>query len=260
MAFGKRAAAPPTPSISSVDRLRQIEASERLNRLRDSFMELLGTAQMVADSVRQQGPIPVPPLGDHTDPEAGPFVLAGFSRHFVTRSPNGLGHVIFGYQGPDGEGPVDPNAQFQLQQTIGELLAFNLYCQRAEIDEALGVALQAPGVADRIDGILVKLAYFVAFFDNMTMARRDEMMTAEDIERQRANVERYLLIARDKMLDPDHLEARIPTAGWPFVGVELPFEPHEGDYFINCVYFPAEYAEVLLSAQKTANARPANAA
>lgn len=260
MPFGKRAAAPESPSTSAIGRLRRIASSERLERLRDELMVLFTTAQKLVDAVREQGLIPVSVAGDETDPEAGPFVLKGFSHHFVTRSVSGLGHVVYGYQRPNGEGPIDPNAQFHLQQMVGELLAFNLYCQRAAIDEALGVALQSPDVADRVDGMLVKLAFFVAFFDNMATARRDGMASAEDLERQRANIERHLLMAQDKMLDPTKLDARVPTIEWPFVGVELPFEPHDGDYFINCVYFPAEHAEVLLSAQQSGSARPESGA
>jgi hypothetical protein len=252
MPFGKRAAAPATPSESGVDRLRKIAKSEqleRLERLRDEMITLLGMAQTTADAVRDQGLIPIPVVADDTDPEAGPFELRGFSHNFVTRGPAGLGHVIFSYKEPNGEGPIDPNAQFHLQQAIGELLAFNLYCQRAEMDEALGVALQAPDVAGKVDGMLVKLAFFAAFFDNMASSSRDGAASAEEIERQFANIERHLLMAQDKMLDPSRLDACLPPVKWPFVGVEIPFEPHDGDYFINCVYFPAEHATVLLGAQ-----------
>jgi len=255
MTFGKRSTAPSSPSMSGTARLKRFAASERVERLRDELMLLLATAQKVADAVREQGLIPVSVLDGETDPEAGPFMLKGFSHHFVTRGPSGLGHVIYGFQRPNGEGPVDPNAQFHLQQMIGDLLSFNLYCQRAAMDVALGVALQAPDVADRIDGTLVKLAFFAAFFDNM-LTNRPDGATPEDLERQRGNIERHLLMAQDKMLDPSRLDARVPSIAWPFVGVEVPFEPHDGDYFINSVYFPAEQASVLLSAQQSANARP----
>lgn len=233
---------------------------ERLERLRDDLSALFSTAMTIVDAVREQGSIVVPVVSDETDPEAGPFTLKGFNQHFVTRSLDGIGHVIYGYQAPSREGDVDPNAQFHLQQTIGDLLAFNLYCQRAAMDEALGVALQSPDVAEKIDGMLVRLAFFTAFFDNLTISRPDVPVTAEQLENQRVNIERHLLMAQDKMLDPSKLEARVPQVEWPFVGVELPFEPHDGDYFINSVYFPAEHAAVLLSAQQNANARSEAAA
>jgi len=257
MLFGKRAAAPPSPSTPGLGRLRRIASAERLERLRADMAALFATALQIVDAVRDQGAFPMAALGlgDETDPESGPFVLKGFCNHFVTRSLSGMGHVIYGYQRPNGEGPIDPNAQYHLQQTIGDLLAFNLYCQRAAIDEALGVALQSPDVADKIDGMLVKLAFFTAFFDNMTSARRDGTVSDEDLENQRSSIERHLLMAQDKMLDPSRLDARAPKVEWPFVGVEIPFEPHDGDYFINSVYFPAEHAALLLSAQQSANMR-----
>lgn len=256
MPFGKRAVAPSTPSVSGMSRLQRIASSERLERLRSELMTFFAAARKVADAVREQGPIRVAVLDDDPDPETGPFMLRGFSHHFVTRSPSGLGHVIYGYQRPNGEGPIDPNAQFHLQQMVGDLLSFNLYCQRAAIDEALGVALQAPEVADKVDGMLVKLAFFAAFFDNMAMSLGEETATAEDLERQRANIERHLLMAQDKMHNPSRLDAWVPSIEWPFVGVELPFEPHDGDYFINSVYFPAEHAAILLSARQSAGPRP----
>jgi hypothetical protein len=256
MPFGKRAAAPSSSTTSGIRRLKKIAATERLERLRDELNVLFATAQKVTDTVREQGLIHVPGLGDETDPEAGPFALKGFAQHFVTRSLSGIGHVGYGYRRPNTDGPIDPNAQFHLQQVIGDLLAFNLYCQRAAIDEALGVALQSPDVADKLDGMLVRLAFFTAFFDNMAMTRGDGAASPDDMERQRANIERHLLMAQDKMLDPSRLDARVPSIEWPFVGVETPFEPHDGDYFINSVYFPAEHAAVLLSAQQTANTRP----
>lgn len=253
MPFGKRATAPSSPSMSGVGRLRNIESAERLERLRQDMMALLSSAQRAADAVREQGFISVPVFADETDPEAGPFLLRGFSQHFVAHGSVGLGHVIYGYQRPNSDDPIDPNAQFHLQQTIGELLAFNLYCQRAAIDEALGIALQTADVAERIDAMLVKLAFFAAFFDNMANAPRDGAATPGEIERQRANIERHLLMAQDTMLDPSRLDARLPPIEWPFVGVEIAYEPHDGDYFINSVYFPAEYATVLLAAQQSVN-------
>src|SRR5690606_28066579 len=101
MPFGKRAAAPSSPSMPGTGRLKRIASSERLERLRDDLMSLFATAQKVVDAVRDQGLIPVTAFDDETDPEAGPFELKGFSHHFVTRGPAGLGHVIYGFRRPD---------------------------------------------------------------------------------------------------------------------------------------------------------------
>jgi hypothetical protein len=232
-------------------------AADRLLHMHEALSALLDTGLRIAEAVHNHGMIPVPVTGDETEPEAGPFVLRAFTDNFVVHGAAGIGHVVYGYQRPNGDGVIDPNAQFHLQQVIGELLTFNLYCQRAEMEGALGVALQAPGVAERVDGILIKLAFFAAFFENMAASSGEGVLSDAAIERQRGTIERQLLVAQDKMSNGDRLEGHIPPVEWPFVGVELAFEPHDGDYFINCVYFPAQHAQVLLAAQQRANERGA---
>ena len=224
-------------------------------------MALFATAQRIADAVQQQGVVPVPLIVEDTDPEAGPLVLKGFSEHFVTYGPGGLGHVVYGYSNPEGDGTVDPNAQYHLQQMAGQILAFNLYCQRAELEDALGVALQAPDVGPIVDSMLVRLGFFAAFFDNLIAIQpRNGLVPRLDVQRHRANLDRHLLMATDKMIAPNRVNELLPIKGWPLIGVEMSFPPHDGDYFINGVYFPAEHAQVLLAAQKQANARLAEVA
>jgi hypothetical protein len=261
MIFGKRATAPASLTVHAGRSLQDGTPTARIGVLRDHVLALFATAQRLADAVDQQGIVPVPVIVDDTDPEAGPFVLKGFSEHFVTYGVNGIVHRIYGYRNPQGDGTVDPNAQYHLQQMTGQILAFNLYCQRAELEDALGVALQAPDVGSTVDSMLVRLAFFCALFDNMlTVQPRNGLVPHGDLPRQRANLDRYLLMARDKMLAPDCLEALLPIKGWPLIGVELPYKPHEGDYFINGVYFPAEHAQVLLAAQKLAKSQLAEVA
>jgi len=251
MIFGKRAAAPASMSVPAGRRSQDGTPISRIGHLRDHLLALFATAQRIADAVNQQGIIPVPVIVDDTDPEAGPLVLKGFSEHFLTQDTGGLGHLVYGYRNPQGDGTVDPNAQYHLQQMTGQILAFNLYCQRAELEDALGVALQAPDVGSTVDSMLVRLAFFCALFDNMlTVQPRNGLVPHIDLQRHRANLDRYLLMASDKMLEPGRLKDLLPIKGWPLIGVELAYEPHDGDYFINGVYFPAEHAQVLLAAQK----------
>jgi hypothetical protein len=40
----------------------------------------------------------------------------------------------------------------------------------------------------------------------------------------------------------------VPHKAWPFYCVEMAVAPHDGDYFINGVYFPADHARLLLAA------------
>jgi hypothetical protein len=253
MIFGKRATAPASLSVLADRSPQDRTPAARIGELRDHLLELFATAQRIADAVDEQGIVPVPVIVDDTDPEAGPLMLKGFSEHFVTHGTSGIGHLIYGYRNPQGDGTVDPNAQYHLQQMTGQILAFNLYCQRAELEEALGVALQAPDVGATVDSMLVRLAFFCALFDNMvTVQPRNGLVPHVDLPRQRANLDRYLLMASDKMLVPSRLEELLPIKGWPLIGVELAYAPHDGDYFINGVYFPAEHAQVLLAAQKRA--------
>lgn len=241
MAFGKRPVAPSNPSRPSINAIGDGRQPSRAQQLRDHMVALLGTARVVADAVRVEGVFPMPAIADAFVPEEGPLALKGFPEYFTTRGAQGPGHVIFAYGQPGGGG-IDPNAQYHLQQLTGQILTFNLYCQRAAGDEALAVALQAPEVPHLVDAILIRSAYFAAFFDNMLGI----CSGPADLQRQRSNLDNHLLMAQDKMLDPGRRASLVPLKGWPFIGVEVPYPPHDGDAFVNGVYFPAEYARLLL--------------
>lgn len=249
MAFGKR----PHASQTTMTRTTRPEAGasqrERWEKLRDQMLDLLETARRVADAVRGEGSIAMPVIAGEPEATAGPFELKGFHEHFMKPTRSGIGHLLFAYSHPVSGDGVDPNAQYHLQQLTGQALTFNIYCQRAELDEALIVALQSPDVPRVIDALLVRSAFFAAYFDNMLAVVPDER--GEALERnagwQKANLARHLLRAQDKMLAPENLEALTPLRGWPFIGVELDIAPHDGDYFINGVYFPAEHARLLLA-------------
>jgi len=249
MAFGKRTLAPAT-TTKPMGRLGEVALPEaRLTKLRDHMLSLLGASQRVADAIREESAVAMPVVADESEPEAGPLELKGFHEYFCARHQGGFGHLIFAYGQPMTGGAVDPNAQYHLQQLTGQALAFNLYCQRAHLDEALGVALQSPDVPAVVDALLVRSAFFAAFFDNMLAVLADQgaRATAPKLASHRANLERHLLMAQDKMLDPGRRESLTPLNGWPFVGVEIPYAPHDGDYFINGVYFPADHARLLLA-------------
>lgn len=258
MPFGKRVAAPLNVSVAAASPHEPSPAEARLQGLRDHMLALLGTVQRIADAVREQGVVAMPPIANEPDVEAGPLVLKGFSEHFCTRTDEGFGHTIFGYSNPEDDHTVDPNAQYHLQQLTGQMLAFNLYCQRAAMDEALGVALQAPDVAGTVDSILVGIAFFAAYFENLIATTpRDGRLPELNLDLQRANLDRHLLMAQDKMIVPERLDELLPVKTWPLLGIEIEYAPHAGDYFINGVYFPAELATVLLAAHSHAKARAA---
>lgn len=256
MAFGKR----PNASQTTMTRMPRTDAGmsqrDRWEKLRDQMLALLDTAHRVADAVSGEGSLSMPVIAGEPEATAGPFELKGFHEHFVKANRSGFTHLIFAYTHPSSGEGVDPNAQYHLQQLTGQALAFNLYCQRAELDEALIVALQSPDVPQVIDALLVRSAFFAAYFDNMLAAMPDEAgeALARNAGWHKANLTRHLLRAQDKMLAPENLEKLTPLKGWPFVGVELDIAPHDGDYFINGVYFPAEHARLLLAGN--ANAKP----
>lgn len=252
MPFGKRsAAAAKALEITAVAPEPVEPQPTRLVQLRDQMARLLSEAQRIADAIRDEGAVAMPVIVDEPDPEAGPLPVKGLHVHFFDGVGADVRHVVYAYADPDDRRAVDLNAQYHLSLLTGHALAFNAYCQRAQMDEALGVALQSPEVPAAIDAILVRSAYFAAFFENMIAMQQAAGSASRDpdLSRHRATLDRYLLMAIDKMIRPKTAESLLPPQAWPFVGVEVPVVPHDGDHFINGVYFPANEARRLLAAK-----------
>ncbi|MBS0244226.1 MAG: hypothetical protein JSS20_18815 [Proteobacteria bacterium] len=220
--------------------------------LRDQLADVLNVAIRLADAVRSEGSIAMPITLDEPDPEAGPLNVKGFYEHFIGRVDDRISHRIWGYTEPRPKADLDPNLQFHLHELVGEAMAFNVYAQRAHMDEALGVALQSPDVPAAVDSLLVKAAFLTAVFDNLSarIAKFDGRIDEATLAYDKANLDRHLLIAKDKMLAPERFSALLPPKRWPFVVAERSVAPHDGDYFINLVYFPAEHAAIVLCTQK----------
>ncbi len=232
MAFGKRRQDAVRTASGPMNAPEALTPVQRLEALRDDLQRLFETASRIADAVRHETVVAVPTvLDDQPDPEAGPLVLKGFHRHFARLENGRVFHTVFAYRTPGDASDSDPNAQFHLHQLTGRAMEFNLFCQRADLDQAVGVALQSPGVPALVDAILVPAAFFTAVFDNMLATL--EAADAPDLATQRANIDRYLLMASDRMLDPGRLESLLPASPRQFVGAELDITPHDGDYFLN---------------------------
>lgn len=251
MSFGKRRQEstqrqrPGTGAPSeSQTQLQQLEA------LRDDVMGLLDMAGRMADAVRGDTAVAMPVVLDEPDPTSGPLVLKGFHTHFIKAAGGKLMHRVVAYRQARGSDDLDPNAQFHLHQLTGRAMELNLFCQRAHMDEALGVALQSSHVPAMIDAILVPAAFFTALLDNMAAEQqaRETGAVAPGPGVMKANLDRHLLMATDRMLDPTKLQALLPMRSWPVFAAEIEMAPHDGDYFINGVYFPAEHARLLLDA------------
>lgn len=240
MSFGKRqeSTGKPRPVGGRPDAHSR---TQRLQALRDDLRRLLDTAVQIADAIRAETAVAMPVLFDEPNPETGPLVLTGFHTHFAEAAGSRIVHRALAYRQPGSDGPLDPNAQYHLHQLTGRAMEINLYCQRAEMDGALGVALQSPSIAAMIDAVIVPAAFFTALVDNM-IAGADPSSEAA----RRANRDSLFLLASDKMLEPSQLHDLVPVAVWPIEGVEVEIAPHEGDAFINGVYFPAEHARLLL--------------
>lgn len=248
MPFGKRTLARARSAKQVGTTAEQQLQLKRWEDLGERFGALFAKVGLVADAVRGEAYFDMPSVADELDALAGPLDLKGIHECFSTAGPDGLRHITFAYEHPTDDLGSDPNAQFHLQQLIGQALAFNLYCQRAHLDEALKVALQAPEVPSTVDKLLVGAAFFSAMFENMVefASRDDGLMPEWNAGRQRATLSRHLLMAQDKMLAPERLDALTPMRGWPFVGLELLVAPHDGDCFINGVYFSADQARRIL--------------
>lgn len=253
MPFGRRRDAPSTVGAArrALSEPAPAEAT-RLEELRDHLASLMDAMGKIADAVREEGTIAnMPVILDEIDPETGPLRVKGLQERFCIGAGRTLRHAVYVFASPTGQGETDLSAQHQLQALFGDILAFNRYCQRAHLDEALGVALQSPHVPEVIDRILWRSAYFTAFFDNLVQKEiagaAGGVPASSDAERR--NVEKRLLMAEDKMLEPSHAKAMPPIApSHPYTAVETMVEPHRGDYFLNGVYVPARLAEQLLRA------------
>jgi hypothetical protein len=243
MPFGKRPPETRTSSWQAAEPAPEGSLQERLEGLRDALMGLLLSAGRIADAIRSDDTVSVLVDGHDPDPESGPLALTGFANNFIYFDDGRLRHSLLAYGDPARPGQADPNAQFHLHELTGHVLELNLFCQHAKLDDALGVALQSPHVPALIDSILVPAAFFAALTDNI-LARDGG---APDLAADKANLERHLLMAADKMLDPKRMEALLPVKHWPFIGLVVPVAPHDGDYFLNGVYFPADHASVLLA-------------
>lgn len=242
---GSRAPEPEAPEPSTLG---------NLETLRDHVSDILLRAGRIAASVREESRLEMPIVTEKLDPEAGPLPLKAFFEHFIVPGPNGsVGHRFFAYRYPEGGDAIDPNAQFHLQQLLGDALSFNLYCQRAHQEGCLGVALQAPIVPEFIDAIIVRSAFFTALIENLITCPKPQ---DSQLDALKGTLDRYMLMASDAMLRPALLETMVPLKGWPVVLADMPAEAHDGDHFINGVYFTAEQSRVLLGADAKARQTP----
>ena len=257
MPFGKRStppgrSSPAGPLYGQAAGLGQVatplptwlSAEQRLLALRDIMLQLLGQAALVAEAVRSDGTLELTGLDTALRPQTTPLDIRGIDEPFTFDEGGGLAHAVFGYIVPAAPARVDSSAQVHLEQLAARVLELNHFCQRAQWDGALRVALQSPKLPALIDRILVGCAFFAAFFDNLLLTRSvlaaatQDIPPAVDFDRLQENAARRHLMASDHMFSAPSLNELMPFAACPYVAVETTFRPHAGERFVNGIYFP----------------------
>lgn len=221
--------------------------------MRAAMLGFLDVGTRLAEAVRNNGSITLRGLDEDIDDLGPPLDLRGFREQFIIRDGGRRAHALYVYASPD-FARIDPGAQGHLHDLAGRAVELNRYCQQASKDEALAVALQAPRLPPMVDALIVGAACFAAYFETLAAAR--PYYTANPcravpqpvLGEMREIHQRYRLMAADRMLAPEHLDALVPQKAWPLVGVETVWPEHAGERFINHVYFPAEQGRPLSQA------------
>ena len=260
MAFGKRTTVPgkatsaqaaPTTNQAAV---QPAPVMERAAALRDVMLRLLGETGNVAEAIRCNGSVRMPGMDDEIDAEGPPLSLRGFHEHFATAENGQAAYSVFVYASAHDFGVFDPAAQVHLHQLNGRIMDLNRFCQQAQLDGALGVALQSPKLPPQIDRILVGTAFFAALFDTVMLTQLHvagktmRVLPADTIASVTDSFERHKLMAFDRMLAPHSLAELLPSKMAPIYGVETIWKAHAGQRFINGVYFPVEQGRPLVTA------------
>lgn len=260
MPFGKRTlatTATPNNAATSAAAIATAEPSvelanvERYQALREILLRMLADAGRVAEAVKSNGSVPLRGIAEDIDPTTAPIEIKDLAEQFTFRQDGHVVHPFFGYAPPEKPDQIDPSAQFHIHQLILDIRELNVFCQEANRDEALGVALQSPRLPSLVDRILVETAFFAAYFDNLavthpfvTRAKATGHLYSE-FDTLKLSFDRHMLMASDRMVEPGKLAELIPNAAWPLLGVELIRPSEATECLVHGIYFPAEYARQL---------------
>lgn len=237
----------PVPVVAST-------MDSRCEDLRQTMVRLLNESGRIASAIRDNGSIAMPGMDESVDPLGPPLSVRGFNEHFTGLVDGGRVNTVFAYVGGARLQTINPEAQEDLQSLIGAVQNFNRYCQQALLDDALGVALQAPKLPPLVDRIIAGAAHFAAFFDAVAIARPAftaqpaQALSSADQSRISDSYQRHHLMAIDRMLAPDDLSGLLPRGRSARIGIETTWSPHTGEQYINGVYFPAEQARTVVAA------------
>ncbi len=260
MAFGKRSlpTAPvvvPDVGSKSVDSSTPAELTDagRHQAMREIILGVLESAGRVAEAVRTNSVLQVAGVADEIDPTAAPVELRALKEQFTFKQNGAVVHPFYCYANPTQPGHVDPSAQFQIYELVRAARDLNVFCQEAQRDEALGVALQTPLLPALVDQILAAASFFAAYFDGLTRTHALTLNNkpVQDLSAIRLLYENHKLMATDLMIAPETYDALAPKVAWPHIGVELLRRQESDESFVNGVYFPAEYANRLAESSNT---------
>lgn len=255
MAFGKRpvtTAQPIVPVIDAAALPPERAADERHAALRDLMLRIVIDTGAIAEAVRDNGRVDVTGIADENDPAGSPVPVRDLLDHFSFNEGGVLLHPFFGYATPSAPEQIDPSAQFQMLELIKHVRALNAFCQEGYRDEALAVALQSPKLPALVDRILAGAAYFAAYFDNLAVTHSFVSgvaapgKTLPDFAKLQNTFDRYKLMATDRMLNPARIDALLPVAPWPHLGVEIARLHEYGQQCVHGLYFPSTYAHKLM--------------
>ncbi len=272
MPFGKRVLPPVKPahdmaamakaspvSMSSVPSTVsspvELPALARHQALREILLRILADAGQVANAIKANGSFALTGVADIIDPLTAPIEIRDLQEHFTFQEDGLVVHPFFAYAAPETPDQPDPRAQFQLYEMVLAIRRLNVYCQEAQQNEALGVALQSPSLPVLIDQILVSASFFAAYFDNLAITHPfiPKMIATGQVypgfDQLRLTLDRHRLMATDRMVVPETFDAMLPNAMWPHLGVEIVRRQEGGESMVHGIYFPAEYARKLAASK-----------
>lgn len=250
MAFGKRRVPPKKPGDTSAPIKPALPAeaqrtqAERMAAWLEVMDGILRDASVIAAAVHDEGAITVRGLDTEVHPDTTPISVKGIDEHFAVYDGARPVHPIYGYVLPTTPTQIDQSAHLHLHKLIARVMELNVYCQRAEREGAIAVALQAPKFPPLLDRILVASAFFAAYFENLALTQPMLLAGAAanastiDWKRLTQSHERRRLMAVDRMLAPHTFDDLLPFRKWPSIGIETTVAPHAGQRFINGIYFP----------------------
>jgi hypothetical protein len=257
MAFGKRVA--PVPSgLSAGPRdagvahsatpampMTHPEFTERIRLLLADLSQLNTHCISMADALRD-GERPRTDLSRGLVPEAFPFDISSFARHFNFQREGKLRHSVLCYTLESDM--LDRKAQLHLLEATTAIMAFNRLCVRGYEDDALSIVMNSPPAMQGIDKTIVMSSLFCGLLQNLlyqqsVLAGRDGVQVRKfDPARMKTCIEDWLGKARRAMLAPDTYAALMPDLPSPAILAEADIADHPGQLVVNQVYLPVDLA------------------